>query len=411
MLSHAVRHASEWSNPGTLGALRRARAGAGRVLPGRDPAHRRVQQRRHRRHAATAPGWARTCSCSSAADRPAPPAASRSPPSPLLFFVHLRRGPRRTATHRIPAGASTPGRSDRRSRSRCCPSRPSCQRRSLLAEITDLQHRRVLFEVGLRVRHRRAVHRDHRRSADRRAADPGRADVPGPARPDHPGVGARAAGTVIAATNYRKAGPSLARDSARTAAVSWSSASAGSAPPWPLELMRRGHRGARHRRPPQDRAGPGRPAHPRRARPTPPTSEALRQLSVHEFDRVVIGDRQRRRGQHPDRVARAANSACRNIWAKAISDAARPDPHQIGVHHVVRPEHDMGQRVAHLVARPDARLHRVRRRLRDGEDHPTRSDPRPTPRPTPPSAASTGSPSSPSNHPAGPSPTQQNTPS
>ena len=38
-----------------------------------------------------------------------------------------------------------------------------------------------------------------------------------------------------------------------------------------------------------------------------------------------------------------------NVWAKAISKAHAEILRQIGVHHVVRPEHDMGKRVAHLV--------------------------------------------------------------
>ncbi len=39
----------------------------------------------------------------------------------------------------------------------------------------------------------------------------------------------------------------------------------------------------------------------------------------------------------------------RDVWAKAISQAHATILTQIGVHHVVRPEHDMGKRVAHLV--------------------------------------------------------------
>jgi len=38
-----------------------------------------------------------------------------------------------------------------------------------------------------------------------------------------------------------------------------------------------------------------------------------------------------------------------NVWAKAVSHAHARILTQIGVHHVVRPEHDMGKRVAHLV--------------------------------------------------------------
>lgn len=38
-----------------------------------------------------------------------------------------------------------------------------------------------------------------------------------------------------------------------------------------------------------------------------------------------------------------------NVWAKAVSQSHARILTQLGVHHVVRPEHDMGQRVAHLV--------------------------------------------------------------
>jgi trk system potassium uptake protein TrkA len=43
------------------------------------------------------------------------------------------------------------------------------------------------------------------------------------------------------------------------------------------------------------------------------------------------------------------NLGVRDIWAKAISESHARILSQIGVHHVVRPEHDMGKRVAHLV--------------------------------------------------------------
>jgi trk system potassium uptake protein TrkA len=37
------------------------------------------------------------------------------------------------------------------------------------------------------------------------------------------------------------------------------------------------------------------------------------------------------------------------VWAKAISQSHGRILTQLGVHHVVRPEHDTGKRVAHLV--------------------------------------------------------------
>ncbi|GGD13758.1 potassium channel family protein [Nocardioides daphniae] len=76
--------------------------------------------------------------------------------------------------------------------------------------------------------------------------------------------------------------------------------------------------------------------------------EAMRQLSVHEFDRAVIGV-----GNDLEASLVSAsvvmNLGVPNVWAKAISLAHARILTQIGVHHVVRPEHDMGKRVAHLV--------------------------------------------------------------
>lgn len=76
--------------------------------------------------------------------------------------------------------------------------------------------------------------------------------------------------------------------------------------------------------------------------------EAMRQLSLHEFDRAVIGI-----GTDLESSILSASVALNlgvpNIWAKAVSESHARILTQIGVHHVVRPEHDMGKRVAHLV--------------------------------------------------------------
>ena len=76
--------------------------------------------------------------------------------------------------------------------------------------------------------------------------------------------------------------------------------------------------------------------------------EAMRQLSVHEFDRAVVGI-----GSNIEASILTAsilvNFGIQNIWAKAISFSHARILTQLGVHHVVRPEHDTGQRVAHLV--------------------------------------------------------------
>lgn len=76
--------------------------------------------------------------------------------------------------------------------------------------------------------------------------------------------------------------------------------------------------------------------------------EALRQLAIHEFDRVVvaIGD-----------DISASILTCSVllgmkipiIWAKAVNDRHGIILEQLGVHHVIYPEKDMGRKVAHLV--------------------------------------------------------------
>ena len=76
--------------------------------------------------------------------------------------------------------------------------------------------------------------------------------------------------------------------------------------------------------------------------------EALRQLSVHEFDRAVVGI-----GSDIEASILTSsilvNFGVRDIWAKAITHSHARILTQLGVQHVVRPEHDMGKRVAHLV--------------------------------------------------------------
>lgn len=76
--------------------------------------------------------------------------------------------------------------------------------------------------------------------------------------------------------------------------------------------------------------------------------EALRQLDVPEFGRAVVGI-------GTDLEASILTTAVLvdfeipNIWAKAISRQHGRILERIGAHHVVLPEHDMGERVAHLV--------------------------------------------------------------
>ncbi|MFE6647406.1 potassium channel family protein [Nocardioides sp. NPDC057772] len=76
--------------------------------------------------------------------------------------------------------------------------------------------------------------------------------------------------------------------------------------------------------------------------------EALRQLSVHEFRRAVVAI-----GTDVESsiltTSILVDFGIPNIWAKAISNAHAKILSKVGAHHVVRPEHDMGRRVAHLV--------------------------------------------------------------
>ena len=77
--------------------------------------------------------------------------------------------------------------------------------------------------------------------------------------------------------------------------------------------------------------------------------EALRQLGVHEFERVVVGI-----GQNLEASILTCSVlqalGVKDIWGKAISAAHAKILSQLGVQHVIRPEHDTGRRVAHLVA-------------------------------------------------------------
>ncbi len=76
--------------------------------------------------------------------------------------------------------------------------------------------------------------------------------------------------------------------------------------------------------------------------------EALRQLSLPDFDRVVVGI-----GSDLEASILTTSLLLRfenmTIWAKAVSEAHALILEQLGVSHVIRPEHDMGKRVAHLV--------------------------------------------------------------
>lgn len=77
-------------------------------------------------------------------------------------------------------------------------------------------------------------------------------------------------------------------------------------------------------------------------------AEAMRQLGVNEFERAVVGIGTRIEAS----ILTAAvliDFEIPNIWAKAISHEHARILTRLGVHHVVLPEHEMGERVAHLV--------------------------------------------------------------
>lgn len=75
---------------------------------------------------------------------------------------------------------------------------------------------------------------------------------------------------------------------------------------------------------------------------------ALRQLGVPDFRRAVVAI-----GTDLEAsiltTALLVDFAVPHIWAKATSRQHGRILHRVGAHHVVLPEHDMGERVAHLV--------------------------------------------------------------
>ncbi|QYJ03253.1 TrkA family potassium uptake protein [Nocardioides panacisoli] len=76
--------------------------------------------------------------------------------------------------------------------------------------------------------------------------------------------------------------------------------------------------------------------------------EALHQLGISDFRKVVVGI-----GTDIEAsiltTSVLVDAGIGDIWAKAISHSHARILGKVGAHHVVRPEHDMGKRVAHLI--------------------------------------------------------------
>ncbi|QDP94849.1 TrkA family potassium uptake protein [Microlunatus elymi] len=76
--------------------------------------------------------------------------------------------------------------------------------------------------------------------------------------------------------------------------------------------------------------------------------EALQQLGLPDFERVVVGI-----GTHLEAsiltTSVLVDFQIPYIWAKAVTRQHARILERIGAHHVVSPEYDMGERVAHLV--------------------------------------------------------------
>lgn len=77
--------------------------------------------------------------------------------------------------------------------------------------------------------------------------------------------------------------------------------------------------------------------------------EALRQLGIAEFHRAVVAIGTDIQASILT-TSLLSELGIPDIWAKAISDQHRHILTRVGAHKVVAPEHDMGERVAHLLS-------------------------------------------------------------
>ncbi|GAB3678353.1 potassium channel family protein [Saccharopolyspora tripterygii] len=76
--------------------------------------------------------------------------------------------------------------------------------------------------------------------------------------------------------------------------------------------------------------------------------ETLRQLGVHQFKRAVVAIGTELEASILT-TSLLADFGIPHIWAKATSRQHGRILERVGAHHVVLPEHEMGERVAHLV--------------------------------------------------------------
>ena len=83
--------------------------------------------------------------------------------------------------------------------------------------------------------------------------------------------------------------------------------------------------------------------------PTPPTPTPCAEIGIADFSRAVVAI-----GNDLEAsiltTALLAELEIRDIWAKAVSRQQATILERVGAHHVVLPEHDMGERIAHLVS-------------------------------------------------------------
>ena len=77
--------------------------------------------------------------------------------------------------------------------------------------------------------------------------------------------------------------------------------------------------------------------------------EALREIGIADFQRVVVAIGSELEGSILT-TALLSELEIPDIWVKALSAQHATILGRIGAHHVVRPEHEMGERVAHLVS-------------------------------------------------------------